>query len=395
MKEKFVNIIKKKAQNLKEDILILFNKKNRVKTGSILVALAVVMNSLSINPKRKENTKKENISLYQSFYLKDFNRLKLLNLDEENLEEKDENSTDDKVITEEKYLQEFDPDTSINSNKLDPDAKEDLEQKDISPDTTSESQNVVTDTTQETDTTPSINEEDQNDNMILDNENSEILSYNDYGFPVVKLNLNEKITISNEEKIAQILEYWDLTMEQFNIIKATCRHEGGPKYFDGFTIINNVYNRTISKRWSPNENQRNLFYQITRSGQYNSYLKGYYKQFLDLTPEECPAVQAVIDFLYVATLEKPVIMHNYLSFSQGSGHQFTETKIRFRNPILDEDFLTKDFIWMSEEELWAISEAGSFANFYLNQLEIEEETPPVNDTFNDNNNYRMVRIRRL
>ena len=331
----------------KKDPTILFKRKNLIKNTSILLASFILFNVLEAKPKKKDN--EEIPRIYAHYYLRHYDLERMITLakafdDNANTQDVSEPTEyNDDILTSEPIM---DDDNAyyildINDPTLGTTSEKVLEQTDD-----------ITDEIQEIEE-PTI--------------------YNDWGLPITKLVLDESILVSNEEKIAWILEHFNLTMEEFNIIKATCRHEGGPKYFDGFTIINNLYDRTISYDWSPNEEQRNLFYQLTRSGQYNSYLYGYYKQFLDLTPEECPAVQAVIDFLYYKSTGCPVIVHPFLNFSKAPGYQFsmTETNIQFRNPIRTDDYINQNFICISEQELYDISQVGGFANYYLSKLELE------------------------
>ena len=178
------------------------------------------------------------------------------------------------------------------------------------------------------------------------------------------------LSISNEEKIAWILKKWDLTKEELKIIMATIVHEGGFSYVEGYAVINSVYNRTISKAYASKENQRNLYYQITRQGQYNSYLKGSYKKYLNLSVEECPAMQAIIDFLYQ---EKVKIIHHYLGFRANGNIKFTSNGNGYRSEMSEDDYLTDNFIVITVEEINAIAEVGGFANYYKEDIKEEKE----------------------
>lgn len=187
------------------------------------------------------------------------------------------------------------------------------------------------------------------------------------------------LNVSNEEKINWILNYWHLTMEEFNILKATCRHEGGDAYIEGYSVINNVFNRTNSRKWAPNENQRNLYNQIIRPSQYSSYLNNYYLQYLDLTPEESPAVQAIIDFLYQ---EKPIIMHSYRNFhATDDPGTFTYRGDYFYNEMPIEDYLTYDIYYLPFAKLQEIADAGGFAN-YFKEHNFEDTIETLSEYFN-------------
>lgn len=197
----------------------------------------------------------------------------------------------------------------------------------------------------------------------------------------VPLTFNQDLTISNEEKIAWILQHWNLTYDEFIIVISTCCHEGGPNYVEGYAVINNVFNRINSYTWASKENQRNLYYQIVRSGQYSSYYNGHYKEYLNATPETCPAFQAMIDFLYQ---EKPTVLHNYLGFRSHGSNKFTTDGNGYRDPQTEDDYISTDLNHITLEQLQEIAAVGGFAN-YFTQAEVIEELDSeetIDDTTN-------------
>ena len=370
--KKFLNFdyIEDDVKDFNEDISFLIKRKKLTKTSSLILAIAILLSGLGSDSKREKKNTEDNSANYYNYMT--FRVLDLPDLkpnDEENKEviisEEDNVLANNAIEQQNENINESkDEGNDIHEdNNIHEESKIDEDNNIDNENNTHEENSVPNEINPSTDSEEETNEIEPSIPNVDDG-----IVFNDWGLPITYLVLDESVLVSNEEKIAWILEHFNLTLEQFNIIKATCRHEGGPKYFDGFTIINNIYDRTISYLWSPKEEQQNLFYQTTRSGQYNSYFKGYYKQFLDLTPEECPAVQAVIDFLYYQSTGCPVIVHPFLNFSKASGYQFTETDIRFRNPIKEDDYITRNFICISKEQLGEIAAAGGFANYYLNTL---------------------------
>ena len=126
----------------------------------------------------------------------------------------------------------------------------------------------------------------------------------------------EEKELTNEEKIAYILEEYDLTMDQFNVIAAIILAEAQANNYDGaYDIVNALYNRTWSKRWVGYieglmncDTGRNLYTQATALSQFEVYTNGGYLQFLN-NSSDLVGYQAVIDMLYSQESH-----HNFMSF---------------------------------------------------------------------------------
>lgn len=125
--------------------------------------------------------------------------------------------------------------------------------------------------------------------------------------------------ISKEDKIEIILKKYDLTMDEFNIIRAIVLSEAETNsYEDAYAVINTIYNRAHSKNWVRSVSNRfgkdkgkNLYYQAIAPNQFTVYQSGSYKRNLNNTKSK--GNDAIIDFLY-----EEKIMHNYLSFRSHS-----------------------------------------------------------------------------
>jgi len=121
--------------------------------------------------------------------------------------------------------------------------------------------------------------------------------------------------ISREDKIKFILEKYDLSEKEFNILSAIVLSEAeSNSYDDAYAVINTIYNRTHSKNWVRSisnrygkDNGDSLYYQAIAPNQFVVYQHGTYKKNLNNT--DCVGYDAIIDFLY-----SEEILHNYLSF---------------------------------------------------------------------------------
>lgn len=162
--------------------------------------------------------------------------------------------------------------------------------------------------------------------------------------------VDEVVELTNEEKLAIILERENLTSSQFAEILATVIGEAeANSYDDAYAVINTFYNRKISKTWIEEvlrvtgvDNGDNLYAQITLENQSSVYTSGSYKLYLGIT--DVPAYQAVIDFLY--TLESK---HNYLNFYASYGTinnsvQFSENGNWYYNAMPEEDRVEEDVV---------------------------------------------------
>lgn len=124
-----------------------------------------------------------------------------------------------------------------------------------------------------------------------------------------------EINISNEDKREIILQKYQLTSDEFDILCAIVLAEAEyNSYEDAYAVINTIYNRTKSNRWIKSVNNKfgnnkgeNLYYQAIAPRQFTVYESGSYKKYLG--DKKSIGYQAIIDFLYTEEL-----LHNYLSF---------------------------------------------------------------------------------
>lgn len=147
--------------------------------------------------------------------------------------------------------------------------------------------------------------------IILVGQNTNI-EYN----KISRIKLDSYTTIiTKEDKITSILDRYNLTKEEFNIISAIVLSEAeSNSYEDAYAVINTIYNRTHSKNWVKSINSRygnnkgeNLYYQAIAPNQFTVYESGAYKKNLNKT--NSVSYDAIIDFLYTEE-----VIHNYLSF---------------------------------------------------------------------------------
>ena len=120
-----------------------------------------------------------------------------------------------------------------------------------------------------------------------------------------------------EDKINTIIETYNLTIEQLDIILAGCVAEAcddGNNYFEGYAVANTLYNRIRSYKWVNyisyllgEEAGASLYYQFIAPNQFTVYASEKYKNYLGKL--DLPGYQAAIDMFYTEE-----IMHNYLSF---------------------------------------------------------------------------------
>ena len=190
--------------------------------------------------------------------------------------------------------------------------------------------------------------DDLNDFGIETEEDYEIKDYNELINNAISYEneIAEEVVVelSNEEKIDIILEKFNLTEEEFNVVCAIAMTEAKPNsYDDAYCVINTIYNRTISNSWIeeinklyPDDVGRSLYYQAIHPNQFVVYQEGNYERNLNVREGE--TFQAVIDFLY--TLE---IKHDYLSFRSYNTEldftfeQFTSDGNKYFNRIREED----------------------------------------------------------
>jgi len=123
--------------------------------------------------------------------------------------------------------------------------------------------------------------------------------------------------IDNEGKKRVILEKYNLTEEQFNIIASIVLSEAkANSYEDAYAVINTMYNRIRSKKWIGYTNSllgenkgESLYYQAICPNQFVVYQDGIYQRFLNSDMTKQNGYQAIIDLLF-----EEKTMHDYLSF---------------------------------------------------------------------------------
>ena len=155
---------------------------------------------------------------------------------------------------------------------------------------------------------------------------------------------------TNEEKEGFILERFNLTQEEFDVVAAIAMAEAKyNSYEDTYNVINTIYNRTISKKWNrwvsswrndeTGEIGRSLYIQATQKGQFVVYENKRYEQYLGV--KEGDPYQAVIDFLY--TLDG----HRYLCFRSANtdvegATQLVEGGNKYFDVLTEEDRVDKE-----------------------------------------------------
>lgn len=125
----------------------------------------------------------------------------------------------------------------------------------------------------------------------------------------------QTVVLTKEEKVEYILEKYNLTKKQFNVLTAIVLSEAQRNsYDDAYAVINTIYNRTQSKTWVKyisnmfgKNKGYSLYYQAIAPNQFVVYQHGSYKKNLNKT--DVSGYDAIIDFLYTEDA-----IHNYLSF---------------------------------------------------------------------------------
>ncbi len=136
---------------------------------------------------------------------------------------------------------------------------------------------------------------------------------------VKQMDIYSKLELTNEDKLKEILNRYNLTKKEFEVVSAITLAEAEyNSYTDAYAVINTIYNRTKNTSWVKSVNNKfgegkgeSLYYQAISPRQFTVYEHGSYKKYLGVTDLE--GYQAIIDFLY--TEEK---MHDYLSFRSNS-----------------------------------------------------------------------------
>lgn len=102
---------------------------------------------------------------------------------------------------------------------------------------------------------------------------------------------------------------------QFQIVVAIVRQEGGKSYESAYAIISSAYNRCRCKNWQ--QYGFSIYQQLTAKGQYSWGISKYRDlctKYLDMNNVETPCIQACYDIMYGG--KQP--MHNYCSFRSTS-----------------------------------------------------------------------------
>ena len=103
--------------------------------------------------------------------------------------------------------------------------------------------------------------------------------------------------------------------DQFKVVVATVRTEGGPSYDGAYAVISSAYNRCRDKRWQ--RLGKSIYKQLTAKGQYSWGISQYHDhvlKFLDMSNVEDEVIQACYDVMYKG---KPP-MHSFCSFRSAS-----------------------------------------------------------------------------
>jgi len=147
--------------------------------------------------------------------------------------------------------------------------------------------------------------------------------------------------VTNEDKLAIILEKYNLSKNEFNVLSAIVLSEAETNsYEDAYAVINTIYNRTHCKKWVTsvssrfgNDKGKSLYYQAISPNQFVVYQSGIYKKNLSNTDGD--GYQAIIDFLYTED-----VLHDYLSFRAhnirvNNSESFSANGNNYFNKIID------------------------------------------------------------
>lgn len=103
--------------------------------------------------------------------------------------------------------------------------------------------------------------------------------------------------------------------EQFQVVVAIVRQEGGPSYEGAYAVISSAYNRCRSKKWQ--RFGKSIYKQLTAGGQFSWGISKYHdncKKYLDMSNVNAQVIQACYDVMYGG--KQP--MHNFCSFRSTS-----------------------------------------------------------------------------
>lgn len=119
-----------------------------------------------------------------------------------------------------------------------------------------------------------------------------------------------------------------LTPDQLDVVKATIRHEAGNNPAEMANVASCVRNRMISRGTDP-------YSVITAAGQFESYLKGYYRKYTGGNyyqgdPETAAQVSAMLDGILTGTAPTTHGYENFRSASSPNGVQLTDGGNKYR-----------------------------------------------------------------
>lgn len=170
----------------------------------------------------------------------------------------------------------------------------------------------------------------------------------------------------------KILQKYNLTLEQFNVVKGIVIAESQwHSYEDAYAVINTLFNRINSTVWVNyidrvvgENNGVSLYGQGICPGQFTVYSSGKYIQYMNESPNTNPGVRAIYDFL---SEDRPQLLHNTIAFL-GHGYKtpypsrnYTSRGNNYGVPVADNEFISLDFDMISEQEIEAkASEAEAY-----------------------------------
>ena len=107
-----------------------------------------------------------------------------------------------------------------------------------------------------------------------------------------------------------VCKKYNITLEQYKVVKATIRDEAGPNYDEMVNVAFADWNRIIFPGYGSNP------YSVTIApGQFASFFNGNYKRFLNGNylndPELNDKINKEIDMIFLGMIEPT---HNYLEF---------------------------------------------------------------------------------
>ena len=165
---------------------------------------------------------------------------------------------------------------------------------------------------------------------------------------LIKEEVIEPAKLSVDNKIEIILENYNLTMEEFDVLCAIVMTEAkANSYEDAYAVINTMYNRITNKVWVDyisdvwgRDVGRSLYYQAITTGQFVVYENGMYLRNIGV--REGDSFQAILDFLLTKDIK-----HNYLSFKSSDTNletyeQFVIGGNKYHDPMMEEDRIIEE-----------------------------------------------------